>query len=93
MNAELMPFVILESFACGKPVVASDVGGVKYIVDDKVDGLLIKPKDKQDLIDKISYLLENEDVRKKMGKNAIKKAKGLSWNKSAKEIIKIYGNA
>lgn len=40
--------------------------------------------------DKIIYLLENEDIREKMGKNGRKKAEGYSWEKIAEKTEKVY---
>lgn len=54
---------ILEACACGKPVVASDVGGVPEIVQDGVNGLLVKPADPVSLAAGILKLL-NSDMDK-----------------------------
>ena len=50
---EHAPVVISESFAAGKPVIASNVCGVPYMVDDGKNGLLINPKNEKDISDKI----------------------------------------
>ncbi|MCX8173670.1 MAG: glycosyltransferase family 4 protein [Thermoplasmata archaeon] len=59
--------VILESWAMSKPVIASRVGGVPYIVSDGKDGLLYDWGDIDALAGKMKLLLENEELRKKMG--------------------------
>jgi glycosyltransferase involved in cell wall biosynthesis len=57
---EIQPTVLLEAMACGKPVIAPDVGGISEIINNK-NGLLIKPNDENDLFDKINFMLDNYD--------------------------------
>ncbi len=59
--------VLLEAWAMGRAVIASRVGGVPYVVSDGGDGLLYNWGDIETLAKHIEFLLENEDVRKKMG--------------------------
>lgn len=89
-NAELMPFVILEAFACGKSVISTTSGGIPYIVDNKIDGLLVSPRNSIQLADKISYLIDNKEIRKKMGISARNKVKSFSWQRTADEVLDIY---
>lgn len=62
------PRSILESFALGKPVVASNIGGIPELVDNRGNGLLVKPGDADDLMEKICWLLSHHREREKMGK-------------------------
>src|SRR5438105_3104408 len=64
---ENFPMVILEYFRGGKPVVASNLGGLPYIVEDGKAGLLYRPGDVSDLVDKIRYLLARPAEIKRMG--------------------------
>lgn len=61
---------ILESMASGVPVIATIGGGTAEIVDDEVTGYLIKPKNVGELSEKITYLLDEENLRNRMGKSA-----------------------
>ena len=63
-----MSNVLLESAACGRPVIATDRSGCREIVDDGVNGYLAKPKDTLDLIKKIEQFIALDfDKKKKMG--------------------------
>lgn len=68
-NWEGQPLVILEAWASKKPVVASNVHGVKDLVENGKTGLLFRHKDPADLANKIDYLLDNKEVAKRMGEN------------------------
>lgn len=67
--SEGMPNAALEAMACAKPIVATNVGGLPEIVIDGVNGFLVKPKDPEALAEKICILLDNEEMRLKMGKS------------------------
>jgi len=64
---ENLPFSIMEALAAGKPVVASDIGGVPEMVDDGVNGFLVPPDDEGALADKIAALLADPALRAEMG--------------------------
>lgn len=67
---ENMPYTVLESYVFGKPVVASDIGGIPEIVKDKKTGLLFNPGGNNDLKDKILCLWNDKTLVKSMGVNA-----------------------
>lgn len=62
--------VALEAMAAGKPVIATNVGGLKTIVRDNETGFLIPPMDPDILAQKLEILLDNPLLRKDMGKRA-----------------------
>ena len=66
------PLSILEAMACGKPVVATNVGGIPEIVKHRINGFLVKPDDVHELKNALLYMLENKDEAKKMADNAAK---------------------
>lgn len=60
--------VLLESCACGRPIITTDRSGCREVVDDGVNGFVIKEKDSKDLIDKIEKFLGlNWEEKKQMG--------------------------
>ena len=67
---EGVPMVVLEAMAFSKPVVATNVGGVSEIIDDRKTGLLVTPKDPDDLTKKITFLLDNMNFSQALGMKA-----------------------
>lgn len=90
MSTESFGIVNLEAMACGVPIVASKIGGIPDAVKDGKNGLLVQPQDSEALADAIIYLLENEDVRGKMGKNGRKKVVDYSWDEIANKTERLY---
>lgn len=65
---EGMSNVLLESCACGRPIITTDRAGCREIVDDGVNGYVVNQKDSRDLIDKVEKFLNlSMDERKAMG--------------------------
>ncbi len=70
---EGLPLVLLEAMASKKPVVASSVSGVPYVVDDNVEGILVPPKDPRKIKEGLKRLVDNPDLRNSMGVKAFTK--------------------
>ena len=87
---EAFGLVLLEAMACGVPVIASDLPGVRTVFQDRTQGLLCKPGDANDLKNKIEEILSNEEKRKEMGKEARKLAlEKYSWEEVKKKLNKV----
>ncbi len=67
---EAFGLVLTEAMACGVPVIASSLPGVRQVFRNGLDGLLAEPGDAQDLAEKIAKLIGNEPKRISMGKSA-----------------------
>lgn len=90
---EGFPVVICESFACGKPVIASNLGAMAELVEDGKTGFLFEPGNPEDLALKIKWMMENEDVCIEMGKNARKVfEEKYTGEKNFYISLKIYQN-
>ncbi len=88
--AEAFGIVNLEAMACGIPVISTKLGGIPDVVSDKETGLLVEPEDSNALADAIIYLLENEDIARKMGINGKRKVEEYSWKKIAERTDEVY---
>lgn len=64
---ETFPMTVLEAYACGKAVIASNVGGLNQLVLDGATGLLVEPGNFMDLANKISYLMDHAEKAEEMG--------------------------
>lgn len=82
---------ILEYMASGLPVVATDVGGNPELVCNGKSGFLVPPGDHIALAEKISQLLSNEKLSRKMGEEGRRFVKeNFAWDKKIKEIEEYY---
>ncbi len=82
---------IMEYMALGKPVIATDGGGTTELVIDGVTGILIPPQSPSILAEKVEYLLENDSIRKKMGREGRKRVEEkFSLNRMKNEHIRLY---
>ena len=69
-----MSNVLLEASASGRPVIASDISGCREAVDDKVTGILCRPRDNESLADAVKCMIgKTTEERARMGQNARKK--------------------
>ena len=88
---ENYPYTILESFALGKPVVGSRIGGIPELVKDYKTGLTYSPYDTDDLHSKLEILLRDRYLIQNMGKRARKSVeKDSDPEKHYRELMKIY---
>lgn len=70
-SSEAFGIVLIEAMACGKPVIASNLKGVRSVVDPGVNGLLVEPKNSRDLADKIKYLFDHPEKMKLFGESGL----------------------
>jgi glycosyltransferase involved in cell wall biosynthesis len=83
--------VAIEAMACGTPVVASDVGGLKFTVVNEVTGLVVPPQDEAEFARAIALILSDLDWGKQLGENAKKRVESkFSWNSVASQLDKLY---
>lgn len=85
------PISVLESFACGKPVIGSRIGGIPELVKENETGFLFNPGDMNELREKIECLLKTPENIIRMGMNARKLVESeLSPEKHYCRLIEIY---
>jgi glycosyltransferase involved in cell wall biosynthesis len=80
----------LEAMACGTPVVASNVSSVPEVVGDA--GLLVDPSKDEEIAGAILRILTDPDLRSELSAKGLERTKLFSWQKAAKETLKIYNS-
>jgi len=91
--SEGMPNVVIEAMGLGRPVIAADVGGVKEVVKDRHNGILIKPGSVKEIYDAVELLLKDGALSRLIAYNANKTIrKGFSWTENASRLDSIYEN-
>ncbi|MES2154727.1 MAG: glycosyltransferase family 4 protein [bacterium] len=93
-EAESFGMVLAEANACRRPVVASRIGGIPDFVRDGENGLLAKPGDAADLASKIGWLLEDEDLARRLGETGrTRVARDHDWRSLAIQTHAILEDA
>jgi glycosyltransferase involved in cell wall biosynthesis len=88
---ENMPVVACEAMGLAKPIVAFDFPFARELIINNYNGLLARRVDLVDFSDKMLALLNDKDIRSRLGKNAYARAKEkYDWSKNAKKYIEIY---
>jgi D-inositol-3-phosphate glycosyltransferase len=87
---ESFGMVALEAMACGTPVVASQIGGLAYLVQDGVTGYTVPVDEPLELANRLTLLLQDQSLRDRMGKQAILVAQDYAWDKIASKMLAIY---
>lgn len=83
----------LEAAACGIPQVASNVGGFPEIIEDGKTGILVEPANPTAIAEQVIKLINDDDLRNKMGKAAREKViRDFDWNKNVEQMIFEYEN-
>jgi glycosyltransferase involved in cell wall biosynthesis len=88
-HAENFPMVGLEAMACGKPIIATELGFSEYVENGR-EGLLVKPRDVESLVRSIRYLMDNYEERKRLGENARRKALHYGWSAITEQYARLY---
>ncbi len=91
---EGVPQVLIESLACGTPVVATDVGGVRTALDAGRAGLLVPPSDVQGLVDAVNRLVDDGDLRDRLVARGLEIARAATLEAEADRVARfIAGGA
>ena len=90
---ESFGLVALEAQACGRPVVATDVGGLRHTVRDHFSGLLVKGHDERTWADALAAILDDHDEMIRMGANAAAHAATFSWDNTTAATLQAYRTA
>jgi spore coat protein SA len=85
---------IIEAMACGKPVIATKIGGIPELVKDGKTGLLVEPASSEEIANAITTLLDDEKKRERMGKRGRRIVEEKYNNEAiARKVLMVYKNA
>ena len=79
---------VLEAMTCGTPVITSNTSSLPEVVGDA--GIMVNPYDVNALAEAMERVLKSDKIQRVMRKNGLKRAKNFSWEKCAKETLKVY---
>jgi D-inositol-3-phosphate glycosyltransferase len=87
---ESFGMVALEAMACGTPVVASQVGGLAFLVQDGVTGYVVPDDDPAALGERLTALVSSPGLREKMGRQAAASAQNYAWERITEQVVSLY---
>ncbi len=87
---ESFGMVALEAMACGTPVVASQVGGLAFLIQDGVTGFVVPGGDYLALSDRLTQLVSQPELRKRLGQQAAAYASDYAWENITSRVLDLY---
>ncbi|MFH1457110.1 MAG: glycosyltransferase family 4 protein [Patescibacteria group bacterium] len=90
-SGEAFGLVLVEAMSFGKPVIASNLPGVRTVCEDNINGFLVEPRNINDLYNKMLKLIENKDLAEKIGKKSRELVdEKYSWQIHVKKLEEVY---
>ncbi len=90
---ESFGLVAVEAMACGTPIVASSVGGLRFSIEDGVSGLLVPHSEPTELAAALHRLLTDHNLRSQMQVGARQAAIRYSWQTITSSMLRVYERA
>lgn len=89
------PFGIapVEAMACGTPAIVTNTGGTQETVIDGRTGYYFKPRDPQDLAQKLKQVLKNDTTFSQLSAAAAKRAKTFTWDETTRKVARVLAQA
>jgi D-inositol-3-phosphate glycosyltransferase len=91
-RSESFGLVALEAAACGTPVVAAGVGGLRSLVDDGGTGFLVDGRDPYDYAGPVSSLLDDPELAEAMSATAVSRSRRYAWSMTAARLRRLYAD-
>lgn len=91
-RSESFGLVALEASACGVPVVASAVGGLRTLVDHGVNGFLVDGRAPEDFARCVAAILDDREFAKSLGAGGASRARAYTWSTAAGRIRRIHAD-
>ena len=89
-RSESFGLVALEAQACGTPVVAASVGGLRYVVEDDRSGFLVEGHDPGDHAERLLQVLRDPGLAERLGREAARSALRFTWDATASALNDVY---
>ena len=89
---ESFGLVALEAMAMGTPVIASEVGGLAFLVKDGINGFHVPTRDPEALAERIHTLLVDTNCREQLSRQARQHARQYAWPNIADRMLQMYAN-
>ncbi|MFV1970575.1 MAG: glycosyltransferase [Acidimicrobiia bacterium] len=90
-RSESFGLVAAEAQACGTPVVASNIGGLRYVVNASESGLLVDDHDPMAFATAIAAILDYPSFAERLSDGAVAFSKRFSWEATAIRLLELYG--
>ncbi len=87
---EATPGVMLEAMAAGLPVVTTKACGMREVIEDGEDGMLVPRRDSRAIAEAVTTLLADPGLRERIGVKAREKARGYTWEQIARRTEALY---
>jgi D-inositol-3-phosphate glycosyltransferase len=87
---ESFGMVALEAMAMGTPVIASEVGGLAFLIQDGINGFHVPSRDPEALAERIYTLLQDPNCRHQLGVAALAEAKKYDWSIIVQRMMRVY---
>jgi D-inositol-3-phosphate glycosyltransferase len=91
-RSESFGLVALEAAACGTPVVAANVGGLRTLVVEGETGFLIEGREPDAFAVRVDQILRDERLAAVLGAEAARRAKGYTWSTAAARLRRVYSD-
>jgi glycosyltransferase involved in cell wall biosynthesis len=88
--AEGLGIVFIEAQAVGVPVIGTEVGGIPDVIQDGETGLLIPPRDQEEIFVAITKLFKNQNLAEQLTENAKKNLNRFDWDVIAGQVSDLY---
>ena len=89
-HSETQSLALVEAMACGTPAVATAVGGVPEVIEDGRTGFLVPHRDSRAMADRIEELLADQNLREKVGRGAVERARLFDLNRQADSYLQWF---
>jgi len=81
---------ILEAMICKIPIIATDIGGNKELIENNQTGFLVEPNSSSQILDLINYVFSNDDKINLITNNAFAKIHSYDWKNVGDQYLKLY---